>query len=168
MAEAQAAPVEKTNANESTTQQAPETKEVKDTTDTTEKKEDGSDSKAEEKVGEKRKADDEPAGEVDEKKWVDPLCDRCMLICRAKTTEETADKGKGKGKGKDEEPVPELEATVDEDDEDPEDLIISRPRRRAKVDYTSVSVALQRKPERRTGRFELRLMCRLRLWKRPV
>lgn len=35
--------------------------------------------------------------------------------------------------------MPELEATVDEDDEDPEDLIISRPRRRAQVDYSSVS-----------------------------
>lgn len=50
-----------------------------------------------------------------------------------------ADKGKGKGKG---EAPPEVEPTVDEDDEDPEDLIITRPRRRAKVDYSSVCLSL--------------------------
>ena len=62
---------------------------------------------------------------------------------RAKTDDAAAadaapvvDKGKGKST---EEPLPEPEKPVDEDDEDPEDLIIDRPRRRAKVDYTSAA-----------------------------
>jgi len=47
------------------------------------------------------------------------------------------EKGKGKGKAKDTS-LPEPEATVDEDDEDPDDLIIRQPRKRTKVDYSSV------------------------------
>jgi hypothetical protein len=95
----------------------------------------------EDKVGEKRKAEAGIAPEA-EKKYAhqdDPQLGQLVLTSyRTKTdeVEPAADKGKGKGKS---EALPEPEPTVDEDDEDPEDLIITRPRRRNKVDYSSVS-----------------------------
>lgn len=86
-------------------------------------------------AGDKRKAEDVSAVD-DAKKCVDRVA---SLTSRQKTEDASADKGKGKAAAPAEDEEEEADDDDDDDDDDDE-LIVRGPRKRTKVDYTSVSV----------------------------